>query len=36
MVRYRKLRLLMVGVFLSILTALVVGLMFYFANKLQF
>ena len=35
MVRYRKMRLLMVGVFLSVFAAAVVGLLFYLANKLR-
>jgi len=35
MVRYRKMRLLYAGVFLSILAAVVVGLMFYFANRFR-
>jgi hypothetical protein len=33
MVRYRKMRLLMFGVFMSIFTAAAVGLLFYLANK---
>jgi ABC-type cobalamin transport system permease subunit len=35
MVRYRKMRLLMVGVFLSIFSAVVVALLFYFANRFR-
>ena len=35
MVRYRKMRLLFVGIFLSLLSATVVGALFFFANKIR-
>jgi hypothetical protein len=35
MVRYRKMRLLMFGVFMSVFSAAAVGLLFYLANRLR-
>ena len=34
MVRYRKMRLLLFAVFMSLFAALLVGVLFYFANRI--